>query len=196
MPIRFKLGERRPLHTLEAPFFLSKSSNLSNTGFISVVRTLELPSDIDREKPSPLAQRSSKMATPDVYVQLGTPDQLFSKIINSPRLNPSPKETQESLKRSFAKYLAGDNMPPPVGKLFNPSKHLTFEEPSYVHTMEDIGYPSSNGVSPIAVSEPFRLFSEEAVNIMRDEILDPEVQEKYSYQSDIAPRQIRGYAPK
>ncbi|PMD24824.1 hypothetical protein NA56DRAFT_593891 [Hyaloscypha hepaticicola] len=136
------------------------------------------------------------MATPDVYVQLGTPDPLFSKIINSPRLNPSPKETQESLKRSFAKYLAGDNMLSPVGKLFNPSKHLTFEEPSYVHTMEDIGYPSSNGVSPIAVSEPFRLFSEEAVNIMRDEILDPEVQEKYSYTSDIAPRQIRGYAPK
>jgi hypothetical protein len=136
------------------------------------------------------------MATPDIYVQPGTPDPLFSKIINSPRLNPSSKETQESLKRSFAKYLAGDNVSSPVGKLFNPGKHLTFEEPTYIHTMEDIGYPSSNGVSPVAVSEPFRLFSEEAVNIMRSEILDPEVQEKYSYTSDIAPRQLRGYAPK
>jgi hypothetical protein len=135
------------------------------------------------------------MATPDVYVQTGTADPLFSKIINSPRLNPSPKETQESLKRSFAKYLAGDNTSSPVGKLFNPNKHLTFEEPAYIHTMEDIGYPSSNGVSPVAVSEPFRLFSEEAVNIMRREILDPEVQEKYSYTSDIAPKQLRGYAP-
>jgi hypothetical protein len=136
------------------------------------------------------------MATPDVYIQPGTPDPLFSKTINSPRLNPSPKETHESLKRSFAKYLAADNMSPPVGKLFNPSKHLAFEEPTRIHTMEDIGYPSSNGVSLVAVSEPFRLFSEEAVNIMRSEILDPEVQEKYSYTSDIAPKQLRGYAPK
>jgi hypothetical protein len=136
------------------------------------------------------------MATPDVYVQPGTPNPLFEKVVNSPRLNPSPKETQESLKRSFAKYLANDNVSPPVGKLFDPTKHLTFEEPTYIHTMEDIGYPSSNGVSPVAVSEPFRLFSEDAVNIMRSEILDPEVQEKYSYTSDIAPKQIRGYAPK
>jgi hypothetical protein len=136
------------------------------------------------------------MATPDVYVQPGTLNPLFEKVVNSPRLNPSPTETQESLKRSFAKYLANDNVSPPVGKLFDPTKHLTFEEPTYIHTMEDIGYPSSNGVSPVAVSEPFRLFSEDAVNIMRSEILDPEVQEKYSYTSDIAPKQIRGYAPK
>lgn len=136
------------------------------------------------------------MATPDVYVQSGTPDALFSKIINSPKLNPSPKETQESLKRSFAKFLAADNASSPVGKLFNPSKHLMFEEPTHIHTMEDLGFPSSSGVSPVAVSEPFHLFSEEAVNIMRSEILDPEVQEKYSYTSDIAPKQLRGYAPK
>jgi hypothetical protein len=136
------------------------------------------------------------MATPDVFIQPGTPDARYAKITNSPRLNPSAKETQESLKRSFAKYLAADHSNSAVGKLFNPSKHLAYEEPKYVHTMEDIGYPSSNGVSPVAVSEPFHLFSEEAVNIMRSEILDPEVQEKYSYTSDIAPKQLRGYAPK
>ncbi|EHL02709.1 hypothetical protein M7I_1225 [Glarea lozoyensis 74030] len=62
--------------------------------------------------------------------------------------------------------------------------------------MEDIGYPSNNGVSPNAVSEPFRLFSEEAVDIMRSEVLNKEVQENYSYTSDIAPKQLRGYAPK
>ncbi len=62
--------------------------------------------------------------------------------------------------------------------------------------MEEIGYSATSGVSPIAVSEPFRLFSEEAVDIMRGEVLDEEVQEKYSYTSDIAPKQLRGYAPK
>jgi hypothetical protein len=132
------------------------------------------------------------MATPDIFVQS---DPFATKIASPPRVNLSPKETQESLKRSFAKYLATENSSPAVGKLFNASKHLLYEEPAYVHTMEDIGFSSTNGVSPIAVSEPFRLFSEDAVNIMRAEILDPEVQAKYSYTSDIAPRQIRGYAP-
>lgn len=136
----------------------------------------------------------SKMATPDVFGH-GTPERFYSKTINSPRLNPSTKETQESLKRSFAKYLASDNATA-FGKLFSPSKHLAYEEPKHIHTMEEIGYPASNGISPVAVSEPFQLFSEEAVNIMRSEILDEEVQEKYSFTSDIAPRQIRGYAPK
>jgi hypothetical protein len=130
-----------------------------------------------------------------VYIQPSAPDTLYSNIINSSRLNPSPKETQESLKRSFAKYLAADHGFSGVGKLFIPSKHLAYEEPTRIHTMEDIGFPASNGVSPVAVSEPFRLFSEDAVNIMRAEILDPEVQAKYSYTSDIAPKQIRGYAP-
>ena len=116
--------------------------------------------------------------------------------VNSPMLKPSPRETQESLKRSFAKYLAADHGSSPVGKLFDPSKHLAYEEPTHIHTMEDIGFPASTGVSPIAVSEPFRLFSEEAVDIMRSEIFDPEVQEKHSITSDIAPRQLRGYAPK
>jgi hypothetical protein len=136
------------------------------------------------------------MATPNVYVQTGTSESRYSKVINSSRLNLSPKETQESLKRSFAKYLATDNSTPAVGKLFFPSKHLAYEEPEYIHTMEDIGFSATSGVSPVAVSEPFRLFSEEAVDIMRKEILSKEVQEKYSYTSDIAPKQLRGYAPK
>ncbi|KAG9236905.1 hypothetical protein BJ875DRAFT_438978 [Amylocarpus encephaloides] len=135
------------------------------------------------------------MATPDVF-GLGTPERFYSKTINSPRLNPSTKETQESLKRSFDKYLASDHASSSFGKLFHPAKHLAFETPKKVYTMEEIGYSATSGVSPIAVSEPFRLFSEEAVNIMRSEVLNDEVQEKYSYTSDIAPKQLRGYAPK
>lgn len=165
---------------------------MSNVLLCSIPATVLKPLRVNRIENN---FEPSIMATPDVFNQLGSPA-LHSKIINSPRLNPSPRETQESLKRSFAKYLAGDNASSAVGKLFVPSKHLSYEEPTQIHSMEDIGFPSSIGVSPVAVSEPFRLFSEDAVNIMRSEILDPEVLEKYSYTSDIAPRQIRGYAPK
>lgn len=132
------------------------------------------------------------MATIDIGYQPGTPEpNLFPKMANY----TSSRATQDSLKRSFAKYLASEHSTQAVGKLFQPENHLRYEEPSYIHTMEDIGFPATNGVSPIAVSEPFRLFSEEAVNIMREEIFEPEVQEKYSFTSDIAPKQLRGYAP-
>ncbi|EKD15612.1 uncharacterized protein L3040_009060 [Drepanopeziza brunnea f. sp. 'multigermtubi'] len=136
------------------------------------------------------------MATPGVYAQSGAPDMPYSKIASPPRVLPSPRETQASLKRSFEKYLAADNGSPAVGKLFSPARHLAFEEPNHIHTMEELGFSANKGVSPVAVSDPFPLFSQEAISIMRSEVLDPEVQEKYSYASDIAPRQIRGYAPK
>ncbi|KAM3065923.1 hypothetical protein ACMFMG_009852 [Clarireedia jacksonii] len=132
------------------------------------------------------------MAAIDVSMQPGMPEpNLFSKSSTY----TSAKATQDGLKRSFAKYLASEHSPQAVGKLFQPERHLAFEEPSYIYSMEDIGYSTTSGVSPVAVSEPFRLFSEEAVNIMRAEIFDKEVQEKYSYTSDIAPKQLRGYAP-
>lgn len=143
-----------------------------------------------------LYQPSHKMATPDIYVQPGASDSPYSKIASPPRVLPSPRETQASLKRSFEKYLAADNGSTAVGKLFRPIDHLAYEEPKHIHTMEEIGFSANSGVSPVAVSDPFPLFSEEAIDIMRKEVLDPEVLEKYSYTSDIAPRQIRGYAPK
>lgn len=136
------------------------------------------------------------MATTDIFVQSGVSDPHFTKVISSPMLNLSPKETQQSLKSSLARYLASDNGSPAVGRLFDPSKHLAYVEPAYIHTMEDLGFPASRGVSPVAVSEPFPLFTGEAVDIMRSEILSKEVQEKYTYSSDIAAKQIRGYAPK
>ncbi|KKK22546.1 hypothetical protein AOCH_004529 [Aspergillus ochraceoroseus] len=54
---------------------------------------------------------------------------------------------------------------------FEPSKHLAYTPPSKVHTMEELGYPGSRGVSPIGVSEPFPLFSTEAIQQMRKEVL-------------------------
>lgn len=76
---------------------------------------------------------------------------------------------------------------------FDPSIHLAYHPPSKVHTMESIGL-QNEGVSPIAMSEPFSFFTEEAVDIMRSEVLAPEVIAKHSFQSDLAPHQLRGYA--
>lgn len=78
---------------------------------------------------------------------------------------------------------------------FDPNKHLIVRPGVETIKMADIGY-SSVGISPVAVSQPFQLFSTEAVEQMRAEILKPEVMEHCKYQSNLAACQLRGYAPK
>ncbi len=77
---------------------------------------------------------------------------------------------------------------------FDPKKHLNFSPPAKVFTMKDIGLPSDTGVSPLAVSEPFPLFTPEAVMRMRDEVLSQDVLTNCLYSSNIAQAQLRGYA--
>ncbi len=77
---------------------------------------------------------------------------------------------------------------------FNPKKHLDFQEPERIYTMKDLKLDSGAQVSPVAVSEPFRLFTEEAVERMRQEIFKPEILENYQYTSNLAHCQLRGFA--
>jgi hypothetical protein len=79
---------------------------------------------------------------------------------------------------------------------FDPKRHLAYEAPSKVYTMEDIALPASQGISPIAVSEPFQLLTAEAVSRMRQEALSPEVMQNCQYSSNIAHCQLRGFANK
>jgi hypothetical protein len=82
------------------------------------------------------------------------------------------------------------------GPIFDPKKHLAFEEPSTILTMKDIGFTDDVGISPVAVTHPFQLFSPEAINIMRSEIAKPEVKADCFFASNIANAQLRGYARK
>jgi hypothetical protein len=79
---------------------------------------------------------------------------------------------------------------------FNPKKHLAFKPPTKIWSMEDINLPKDTGVSPIAVSEPFQLFTEEAIHRMRAEVLSKEVMENCQYSSNLAQCQLRGFASK
>lgn len=78
---------------------------------------------------------------------------------------------------------------------FDPGKHLAFTSPSKVHTMKELGYDGDVGVSPVGVSEPFPMFSEEAIKQMRKEVLSEDVWNKYRYSSNLAACQLRGFAP-
>lgn len=79
---------------------------------------------------------------------------------------------------------------------FDPKEHLAYKAPEEIIMMKDIGYSEDTGVSPVAVSQPFQLFAPETIQKFRDEILRPEVMEKYLYESNLAACQVRGYAAK
>ncbi|KAL9049099.1 MAG: hypothetical protein Q9162_007393 [Coniocarpon cinnabarinum] len=77
---------------------------------------------------------------------------------------------------------------------FTPEVHLDFKQAPDVLMMKDLGLPEDNGVSPVAVSQPFQLFAPAAIDRMRDEALAPEVMENCKFSSNIAACQLRGYA--
>ncbi|KAL8908749.1 MAG: hypothetical protein Q9207_000606 [Kuettlingeria erythrocarpa] len=79
---------------------------------------------------------------------------------------------------------------------FDPKEHLQYEPPSKVHTMKDLNLPENTGISPIAVSEPFRLFASGAIHRMRAEVLSKSVWDNCQYSSNLAQCQLRGFAAK
>ncbi|WEW61278.1 hypothetical protein PRK78_006768 [Emydomyces testavorans] len=62
---------------------------------------------------------------------------------------------------------------------FDARRHLNFTPPSKVYTMKELGYSDDIGVSPVGVSEPFPLFSAEAIKQMRKEVLSENVLKQY-----------------
>lgn len=93
------------------------------------------------------------------------------------------------------KPLITESLPPSERVPFDPKKHLAFKEFPKTYTMSELGYPDSKGVSPVGVSEPFPLFTPEAIKQMRAEVLSDQVWEKYQYSSNVAQCQLRGFAP-
>lgn len=80
---------------------------------------------------------------------------------------------------------------------FSPARHLAFHTLPKRHTMSDLGYEDGKtGISHIGVSEPFELFTPDAVGQMRNEVLSDEVWDKCRFSSSIAACQLRGMAPK
>ncbi|OGM47783.1 hypothetical protein ABOM_003322 [Aspergillus bombycis] len=82
----------------------------------------------------------------------------------------------------------------PQKDTFDPSKHLNFQPPKRIYTMEEIGL-EGQGISPHAGSEPFSLFNEEAIRQMRAEIFSDEVLADCQYSSTFNKHMVRGMGP-
>ncbi|GJC92772.1 hypothetical protein ColKHC_01598 [Colletotrichum higginsianum] len=77
---------------------------------------------------------------------------------------------------TFKPIINDDLRPAPAAKpeTFNPDKHLAFVNDPKRLTLQDLSLPEDVGISPVACSEPFPLFTQEAIQIMRQEIFTTE----------------------
>ncbi|RJE22070.1 hypothetical protein PHISCL_05576 [Aspergillus sclerotialis] len=74
---------------------------------------------------------------------------------------------------------------------FDPERHLQFQPPTYIYTMKEFGF-EGQGISPVAASEPFPLFTPEAIKQIRAEIFSEPVLRDCQYSSSFAKNMIRG----
>lgn len=81
-----------------------------------------------------------------------------------------------------------------IRESFNASKHLNFQPPNKICTMKEIGL-EGHGISPNAVSDPFPLFTEDAVKQMRAEIFDKDVLDHCQFASTFNKNMVRGIGP-
>lgn len=77
---------------------------------------------------------------------------------------------------------------------FDGSKHIDFKPPGKIITMKEIGL-EGHGISPNAVTEPFSLFSREAVQQIRKEVFSEEVLRDCQFCSTFNKNMVRGMGP-
>ncbi|KIW19122.1 hypothetical protein PV08_03414 [Exophiala spinifera] len=89
-------------------------------------------------------------------------------------------------------YLS-ENASKTVKTAFDPAVHLDFRAPEKVIAMKDIGL-EGQGISPVAVTEPFPLFTTKAIEQFRAEIFSQPVLDHCQVSSSFASNMIRAYA--
>ncbi|CAG9953048.1 unnamed protein product [Clonostachys rosea f. rosea IK726] len=77
---------------------------------------------------------------------------------------------------------------------FHAPKHINFQPPANIVSMKEIGL-EGHGISPNAVSEPFRLFTDEAVQQIRAEVFSEEVLKDCRFASTFNKQMVRGMGP-
>lgn len=82
-----------------------------------------------------------------------------------------------------------------TGSLFDPAKHLAYQKPSAIHSLEDLSLPPSL-ISSVASTEPFPLLSERAILLHRKELFSKDVLNNCTYHTRPGSVQLRGMAPR
>lgn len=145
------------------------------------------------EKPQELPEESTQEVTEELPQEM--PQEAAQGLPTEPIAEVEMTPQQPSVNKSKPIIPVKSDLAPCDRVSFDPAKHIKFTPPSKVWTMQELDYPEGKGISPVGVSEPFPLFSEEAVKQMRAEILDEKVWDKYKFSSNLSQCQLRGFAP-
>ncbi|KAL3457671.1 hypothetical protein BJX64DRAFT_302448 [Aspergillus heterothallicus] len=104
---------------------------------------------------------------------------------------PKTKKATRPMRILPRSLIANAQIPKSERATFDPATHLAYEPPTKIHKMADFGLEGA-GISPNAISEPFPLFTAEAIRQMRAEIFSDEVLADCQYASDFCSNMIRG----
>jgi hypothetical protein len=77
---------------------------------------------------------------------------------------------------------------------FDPKKHLCFQPPDSLLTLEELGLSGEKSISPVAITQPFPLFTIEAVKEMRADLFRKEVVGKHGNATFKGCYKMRGYS--
>src|SRR5689334_4099420 len=112
------------------------------------------------------------MTSADVLALSSFPPPNFDPVDNT----SSSKRKRDADRKASIPLINMATLDQPKKQEFDPAKHLSFTPPSRTYSMEEIGLPNK-GISPVAVSEPFPLFTLDAIKQMRAEVLSKDVLE-------------------
>ncbi|GJC81493.1 hypothetical protein ColLi_04331 [Colletotrichum liriopes] len=112
-----------------------------------------------------------------------------SPVVMGPKLKEPTRPTNQLPESLINEARRVDRVP------FYPKKHLHIADPEKIYTMQEIGL-GGQGISPVAASSPFSIFTPEAIAQMRAEIFSEPVLQSCQYASDFAKNMIRGYGPR
>ena len=77
---------------------------------------------------------------------------------------------------------------------FNPARHLKFGAPKSIVTLKELLLPEQDAISPVAITEPFPLFTLEGVTQMRADLFRKEVVNKHGDRTKKNCYKMRGYS--
>lgn len=77
---------------------------------------------------------------------------------------------------------------------FDPAKHMSFQPPQSIITLRELLLSEENACSPVAITQPFPLFSREGVIEMRKDVFRKEVVLKHGQKIKPGVYKMRGYS--
>lgn len=105
-----------------------------------------------------------------------------------------PKTTEATRPKNPVPQFLSDEAKQTIREPFDAQTHLQFEPPRSIIKMKDIGL-EGHGISPNAVTEPFSLFTHEAIQQMRAEIFSDDVLRDCQFESTFCKNMVRGMGP-